>query len=189
VCCKKDRASASIIEKNCVGDVGSKVRDVSRKRNVHHGPSKKHVRRRINTLDPSTRRVLLLEGGIVVTMERAEETTVIFNVRINGTRKSIRVHAVAVGFVVLLGVRVIDDKGIRLGVALIKPTTSYFWFLVTFRHNQICGLAVAFKHYFFGISSRASKKNPQNGRHRELLPNANNVIRPPPPIPPLPRNG
>ena len=56
-------------------------------------------------LDPSTRRVLLLEGGIVVTKERAEETTVIFNVRINGS--------LAVGFVALLGARVIDKKGIR----------------------------------------------------------------------------
>ncbi len=45
--------------------------------------------------------------------ERAEETTVIFNIRINGTWKSIRVNAVAVGFVVLLGARVIDRKGIR----------------------------------------------------------------------------
>ena len=63
--------------------------------------------------DPSTRRVLLLEGGIVVAKDRAEETTVIFNIRINGTWKSIRVNAVAVGFVVLLGARVIDKKGIR----------------------------------------------------------------------------
>jgi hypothetical protein len=50
-------------------------------------------------------------------MERAEETTVIFNVRINGTWKSIRVYAVAVGFVVLLGAR-IGEKSIRCrGVA------------------------------------------------------------------------
>jgi hypothetical protein len=40
--------------------------------------------------------------------ERAEETAVIFK-----TWKSIRVNAVAVGFVVLLGARVIDKKGIR----------------------------------------------------------------------------
>ena len=185
MCCKKDRASASIIEKNCIGDVGSRVRDVSKKRNVHYGPSKKHVRRRTNTLDPSTRRVLLLEGGIVITMERAEETTVIFNVRINGTRKPIRVNAVAVGFVVLLGVRVIDKKGIRLGVALIKPTTSYFWFLVTFRHNQICGLAVAFKNYFLGCLPALQKIIPKTGDVGELHPNANNAIRPPPPILPL----
>jgi hypothetical protein len=41
--------------------------------------------------------------------ERAEETAVIFK-----TWKSIRVNAVAVGFVVLLGARVIDKKGIRI---------------------------------------------------------------------------
>ena len=43
-----------------------------------------------------------------------------------------------------------DDPKMVVGVALIKPTTSYFWFLVTFRHNQICGLAAAFKNYFLG---------------------------------------
>jgi hypothetical protein len=31
---------------------------------------------------------------------------------------------------------------------MIKPTTSYFLFLVIFRHNRICGLAVAFKNNF-----------------------------------------
>ena len=46
-------------------------------------------------------------------MVRAEETTVIFNVRVNGTQKSIRVNAVAVRFVVLLGARVIEEEGIR----------------------------------------------------------------------------
>jgi hypothetical protein len=33
---------------------------------------------------------------------------------------------------------------------MIKPTTSYFLFLGTFRHNWICGLAVAFKNKIFG---------------------------------------
>jgi hypothetical protein len=47
---------------------------------------------------------------------------------------------------------------VTLGVTMIKPTTSYFLFLVTFRHNRICGLAVAFKKKNLG-SSRASKKN------------------------------
>jgi hypothetical protein len=44
---------------------------------------------------------------------------------------------------------------------MIKPTTSYFLFLVTFCHNRICGLAVAFKKQIFWGSSRASKKNPE----------------------------
>ena len=44
---------------------------------------------------------------------------------------------------------------------MIKLTTSYFLFLVTFRHNRICGLAVAFKNNVFGGSSRASKNNPE----------------------------
>jgi hypothetical protein len=36
-------------------------------------------------------------------------------------------------------------------VALIKPTTSYFWFLVTFCRNWICGLAVCLL-FFYGAS-------------------------------------
>ncbi len=35
-------------------------------------------------------------------------------------------------------------------VAMVKSSTSYLWFLVTFHHNQICGLAVAFKNCFVG---------------------------------------
>ncbi len=46
-------------------------------------------------------------------MERLEKTTIIFNIRINRIRKSIRVNAVAVGLIVLLGARLIDKKGIR----------------------------------------------------------------------------
>jgi hypothetical protein len=78
------------------------------------------------------------------------------------------------------GAAVAAAATVAIGVAMKKSTTSYFWFLLTFRHNRICGLAVAFKNY-------ASKNNPQNeaGVSRELRPNANNVIRPPPPNPPL----
>jgi len=71
-----------------------------------------------------------------------------------------------------------------VGVGLIKPTTSYFWFLITFRHNWICGLAVAFKNYFLGCLPARLKIIPKTGDVGELRPNANNVIRPPPPIPP-----
>ena len=35
---------------------------------------------------------------------------------------------------------------VAVGVALGNPTTSYCWCLVTFCHNRICGLAVAFKN-------------------------------------------
>ena len=42
------------------------------------------------------------------------------------------------------------EAKVVVGVALVKPTTSYFWFFVTFRHNRICSLAVAFKNYFLG---------------------------------------
>ena len=71
-----------------------------------------------------------------------------------------------------------------VGVALVKPTTSYFWFLVTFHHNRICGLAVAFKNYFLRCLPALLKIIPKTGDVCKLHPNANNVIRPPPPIPP-----
>ncbi len=51
---------------------------------------------------------------------------------------------------VCLPLGMLISKGFLVGVAMIKSTTSYFWFLVTFRHNRICGLAVAFKNYFLG---------------------------------------
>ena len=37
-----------------------------------------------------------------------------------------------------------------VGVTMIKPTTSYLFYFIFFRHNRICGLAVAFKNMFFG---------------------------------------
>ncbi len=52
---------------------------------------------------------------------------------------------------------------VREGVALVKPTTSYFWFLVTFCHNQICGLAVAFKNCILGCLPALLKIIPKTG--------------------------
>ena len=72
---------------------------------------------------------------------------------------------------------------LAVGVALVKPTTSYFWFFVTFHHNQICDLAVAFKNYFWGCLPALLKIIPKTGDVGELRPNANNVIRPPPILP------
>ena len=67
---------------------------------------------------------------------------------------------------------------------MIKPNTSYFLFLITFRHNRICGLAVAFKKYFLGGLPALPKKSRNRGvlgELRQTSRNANNVIRPPPP--------
>ena len=74
----------------------------------------------------------------------------------------------------------------RVGVAMVKSSTSYFWFLVTFHHNQICvcGLAVALKNYFAGCLPVLLKKIPKTGDVGELRPSANNAIRPPPSPPP-----
>ncbi len=69
---------------------------------------------------------------------------------------------------------------VAVGVALVNPTTSYFWFLVTFCHNRICGLAVAFKNNFLECLPVLLKIIPKMGDVGELHPNANNIIRPPP---------
>ena len=64
--------------------------------------------------------------------------------------------------------------------------TKYWLFLVscTFCHNRICGLAVAFKHYFLGCLPALLKIILRRDVSK-LRPNVNNVIRPPPPILPL----
>ena len=72
-----------------------------------------------------------------------------------------------------------------VGVTMIKPTTSYFFFF--FRHNRICGLAVAFKNNFLGGLPALPKKSQNRGvlgELRQTSRNANNVIRPPPLDPP-----
>ena len=51
---------------------------------------------------------------------------------------------------------------VGVGVTMRKPTTSYFLFLVTFRHNRICGLAVAFKNIVFGCLPALPKKIPKS---------------------------
>jgi len=57
-----------------------------------------------------------------------------------------------------------------VGVALVKPTTSYFWFLVTFHHNLDLWSCCRLQELFFEMSSRASKNNPQNGRRWRAAP-------------------
>jgi hypothetical protein len=41
-----------------------------------------------------------------------------------------------------------------------KTNYSYFLFLITFRHNRICGLDVAFKNNFLGVFPHF-QKNPE----------------------------
>ena len=73
-----------------------------------------------------------------------------------------------------------NQRWSTVGVALVKPTTSYFWFLVTFCHNRICGLAVAFKNNILGCLPALLKIIPKMGDVDKLRPNTNNVITPPP---------
>ena len=49
-----------------------------------------------------------------------------------------------------------------IGVTMIKPTTSYLFYLIFFPHNRICGLAVAFKNNFFGGLPALPKKIPKS---------------------------
>ena len=71
-----------------------------------------------------------------------------------------------------------------LVVALLKPMTSYFLVSCNFSPQKDLWSSCCLQKYFLGMSSRASKKIPKMGAVGELRPNAINVIRPPPPIPP-----
>ena len=78
-----------------------------------HSSSKQIVGCRIKTLHPSARRILFFHHRIIVTEEGTEESTVIVYLRVHGTREGIRVKAVAVGLVVLLGPWIVYQQSIQ----------------------------------------------------------------------------
>jgi hypothetical protein len=59
------------------------------------------VGNRINAFNLSTRRIQFLDGRIVVAIQGAEETTIVFHVPIDGSRETVGVNPIAIGFVVL----------------------------------------------------------------------------------------
>ena len=80
----------------------------------------------------------------------------------------------------------IEVKLLKIGVVLIKPTTSYFLFLVTFGHNRICGLAVCllFFRELPALSKTKKKQNPKAVSARDVvLPCQFCWLPPPPPTP------
>jgi hypothetical protein len=85
---KRDGSGSTVIEEYSVrrrrsGGVGS-GRNVGNW-NVHVSTSQKHVRSRVNAFDSSTRRIYFLDERIFITVKRAENTTVVFQVLIDGT--------------------------------------------------------------------------------------------------------
>ena len=81
----------------------------------------------------------------------------------------------------------IEVKLLKIGVVLIKPTTSYFLFLVTFGHNRICGLAVCllFFRELPALSKTKKKQNPKAVSARDVVLPCQFCWLPPPPPPPI----
>ena len=79
-----------------------------RKRNVHDSTGQEHVGSRINAFKLSTRRIQFLDGRIVVGIQGAEETTIVFQVPIDGSREMVGVNLIAIGFVVLFVAWIVD---------------------------------------------------------------------------------
>jgi len=101
---KRDRSGGVIkeysVRRRRSGGVGSGRSDGNR--NVHDSTGQKHVRSRVNAFNSSTRRISFLDGRIVIAITRAEKTTVVFKVSIDGTREVVRVDAIAIWLVVLV---------------------------------------------------------------------------------------
>ena len=88
------------------------------RRNIHDCTSEEHV---IDTFNPSTRRVQFFDRRINITIKGAEETTIVFEVAIDGTREAVGVDAIAIRLVVLFVARIIDQESIGSG----RTTNDY----------------------------------------------------------------
>jgi hypothetical protein len=81
---------------------------IDRERDIHNCTQDKHVGGGINAFNSSPRGVLFFKVRIIVANEVAEETSIVLDVRIGGTRKTIRVQAITVWFVVLFVLRIVN---------------------------------------------------------------------------------
>jgi hypothetical protein len=63
---------------------------------------------RINAFNPSTRRIQFFDGRIVVAIQGAKETTIVFYVPIDGSRETVGVNPIAIGFIVLFVAWIVD---------------------------------------------------------------------------------
>jgi len=63
---------------------------------------------RFNAFNSSTRRIQFLDGRIVVAIQGAEETTIVCQVPIDGSREMVGVNPIAIGFVVLFVAWIVD---------------------------------------------------------------------------------
>jgi hypothetical protein len=100
--------SGTMVEEDPLGKVTRRaVRRHSRERDVHNHPRQKHIGGQVNSFNSYARGVLFLHVRILVTKEITEDTTVIYNVRIDQSRKVVRVDAITVWLVVLSVARVV----------------------------------------------------------------------------------
>ena len=74
---------------------------MDKERDIHNCTQDKHVGGGINAFNSSPKGVLFFKVRIIVAKEVAEETSIVLDVQIGGTRKTIWVEAIAVWFIVL----------------------------------------------------------------------------------------
>jgi hypothetical protein len=113
---KGDGGGGAIIKENSVrrGRCKRVVRRTTiQEGNVHDSASQQHVGGRVNAFNTSTRGVQFLDGRIVIAIKRTEETTIVLEVPIDGSREAVGVDSIAIGFVVLFVAWIIDEEGIR----------------------------------------------------------------------------
>jgi hypothetical protein len=83
--------------------------------NIYHCTGEQHVCGGIDVFNSSARWVFLFYGRIVILHELTKQTTIIVNVTIYQSQEMVRTDTVAVGFIVLLVARIVDEKSIRGG--------------------------------------------------------------------------
>ena len=86
-------------------------------RNIHDSASDGAFGVRAKVFDTGARGVGLLEGVVLVSIQRAEEPPIIDHRRVNRTWKTVRVEPVAVRLVELFVLRVVDKEDIGVGAS------------------------------------------------------------------------
>jgi hypothetical protein len=95
---------------------------VHQKGNIHYSLSNKHLSGRINPFNPSSWRVLFLNGRVVITEERTEKTVVVCEIWIDQSGKTVGVKPITIQFVELLIAWVLDHYCNRHSGALDNNT-------------------------------------------------------------------
>ncbi len=96
-----------------VGNIIAIIGNADWKRNVQYRTGKKHICKRVNTLDGSPRWEPLLKGWTSVPIQQAEQPSIVLEICIVQTREAIGVNVVVVRFILLLVPWVIHEKSFQ----------------------------------------------------------------------------